>query len=243
MPEPRGRRSLRGFIAARGLNVIHWPLRDFSAGNGAPIQPCIHRVLAELRDGRHVAIHCRAGRERAGMFAACLAREALGLSGDEALAWIRELGPGAVETRGQEDSCEATPGLTRGQSLSGPDGVLLMIVVLALATIANRLLIPYPIFLVVGGLALSFVPQAPVIPLEPDLVFLTFLPPILWAAAYFTSLRDFRANLRPITLLAVGLVAATTVAVAVVARAIIPGLSWAAAFVLGAIVSPPMPWP
>jgi Na+/H+ antiporter len=116
--------------------------------------------------------------------------------------------------------------------------VLLMIVVLALATIANRLLVPYPIFLVVGGLALSFVPQAPVVPLEPDLVFLTFLPPILWSAAYFTSLRDFRANLRPIMLLAVGLVVATTAAVAVVARAIIPGLSWPVAFVLGAIVSP-----
>ncbi|HEY7647971.1 MAG TPA: Na+/H+ antiporter [Methylomirabilota bacterium] len=116
--------------------------------------------------------------------------------------------------------------------------VLLMIVVLVLATIANRLLIPYPIFLVLGGLALSFVPQARVVPLEPDLVFLTFLPPILFAAAYFTSLRDFRANLRPIMLLAMGLVLATTVAVAAVARLIMPGLSWPAAFVLGAIVSP-----
>jgi protein-tyrosine phosphatase len=92
-----------------GLEVIHLPLRDFSAGNGAPIQPCIRQVLAELGDGRHVAIHCRAGRGRAGMFAACLAREALGLSGDEALAWIRELVPGAVETRGQEDFVHTYP--------------------------------------------------------------------------------------------------------------------------------------
>src|SRR4029079_12763197 len=68
---------------------------------------------------------------------------------------------------------------------------------------------------------------------------LIFLPPILWAAAYFTSLRDFHANLRPITLLAVGLVLATTAGVAAVAHAIVPGLSWPAAFVLGAIVSPP----
>lgn len=93
-----------------GLEVVHLPLRDFSAGNGEPIQPCILRVLAELREGRHVAIHCRAGRGRAGMFAACLAREALGLSGDEALAWIRELVPGAVETRGQEDLVRTYPG-------------------------------------------------------------------------------------------------------------------------------------
>jgi Na+/H+ antiporter len=117
--------------------------------------------------------------------------------------------------------------------------VLLLIVVLVLATIANRIQIAYPIFLVLGGLALSFVPEAPIIPLQPDLVFLIFLPPILWAAAYFTSLRDFRANLRPITLLAVGLVVATSAAVAVVARLIMPGLSWPAAFALGAIVSPP----
>ena len=75
--------------------------------------------------------------------------------------------------------------------------------------------------------------------LDPEIVFLIFLPPILWAAAYFTSLRDFQANLRPITLLAVGLVLATTAGVAAVAHAIVPGLGWPAAFVLGAIVSPP----
>lgn len=86
-----------------GLEVIHLPIRDFSAGDGEPIQPYVRRVVAELQDGRHVAIHCRAGRGRAGMFAACLAREVLGLSGAEAIAWIRGLVPGAVETRGQED--------------------------------------------------------------------------------------------------------------------------------------------
>src|SRR5215470_11114940 len=108
--------------------------------------------------------------------------------------------------------------------------VLIMIAVLVLVAVARRLPIPYPIFLVLGGLGLSFVPHVPVVRLDPNLVFLIFLPPILWAAAYFTSLRDFRANLRPITLLAFGLVLATTVAVAAVARAIVPGLSWAAAF-------------
>ena len=117
--------------------------------------------------------------------------------------------------------------------------ILLLIGVLVFMAIARHLTIPYPIFLVLGGLALSFVPRVPVVHLDPDLVFLVFLPPVLWAAAYFTSLRDFRFNLRAITLLAVGLVVATTAAVAVVARAIVPGMGWPAAFALGAIVSPP----
>ena len=117
--------------------------------------------------------------------------------------------------------------------------VLLLVVVLALVTLAQRVVIPYPILLVLGGLVLSFLPAVPVVPLHPDLVFLIFLPPILWSAAYFTSLRDFVKNFRPIVLLAVGLVLATSAAVAVVARWIIPGLSWPVAFALGAIVSPP----
>jgi Na+/H+ antiporter len=118
-------------------------------------------------------------------------------------------------------------------------GILLLVAVLLLMTLARRVLIPYPILLVLGGLALSFVPTVPVVPLDPDLVFLVFLPPVLWAAAYFTSLREFTANLRPILLLAVGLVVATTVAVAVVARLVVPGMPWPVAFALGAIVSPP----
>lgn len=85
------------------LEVLHLPMRDFTAGNGEPLQPYVRRILAELRGGRRVAVHCRAGKGRAGMFAACLAREALGLSGNEAIAWIRQLVPGAVETRGQEE--------------------------------------------------------------------------------------------------------------------------------------------
>jgi CPA1 family monovalent cation:H+ antiporter len=117
--------------------------------------------------------------------------------------------------------------------------VLLLAAVLVLMAIARRVLIPYPIFLVIGGLILGFVPGIPPVRLDPEIVFLIFLPPILWAAAYFTSLRDFHANLRPITLLAVGLVLATTAGVAAVAHAIVPGLGWPAAFVLGAIVSPP----
>lgn len=117
--------------------------------------------------------------------------------------------------------------------------ILLLTAVLALTTVARKLIIPYPILLVIGGLVLSFVPGLPTIRLDPDLIFLVFLPPLLWAAAYFTSWRDFRANARPITLLAVGLVLATTAAVAYVAHAVLPGLGWAEAIVLGAIVSPP----
>ena len=117
--------------------------------------------------------------------------------------------------------------------------ILLLAVVVALTTIARNLLIPYPILLVIGGLLLGLIPGLPVITIHPDLVFLVFLPPILWAAAYFTSWRDFRANARPIGLLAIGLVLATTAAVAAVAHAALPGLGWATAIALGAIVSPP----
>jgi CPA1 family monovalent cation:H+ antiporter len=116
---------------------------------------------------------------------------------------------------------------------------LLFIAVIGLGTLARRLVIPYPILLVIGGLLLGFVPGLPPLRLDPDLVFFVFLPPILWSAAYFTSFRDFRANLRPILLLALGLVAATTAVVATVAHAVVPGLGWAGAVALGAIVSPP----
>ena len=117
--------------------------------------------------------------------------------------------------------------------------ILLLIAVLALAAFARKLVIPYPILLVIGGLVLGLIPGVPTLRLDPDIVFLVFLPPILWSAAYFTSWRDFRSNLRPITLLAVGLVLATTAAVAVVAYICLPGLGWAGAIALGAIVSPP----
>ncbi len=116
--------------------------------------------------------------------------------------------------------------------------ILLLAVVLALTTLAQRMLLPYPILLVIGGLVLAMVPGVPTVTLNPDVVFLVFLPPILWAAAYFTSLRDFRDNLRPISLLAVGLVLATTAAVALAAHALL-GFGWPEAVVLGAIVSPP----
>src|SRR5436190_12004075 len=91
-------------------------------------------------------------------------------------------------------------------------GLLLAVSVLAL--VARKLTIPYPILFVVGGLLLGLIPKLPKARLEPELIFLFFLPPLLFSAALFTSWRDFRANLRPISLLAIGLVLFTTVAVA-----------------------------
>jgi monovalent cation/hydrogen antiporter len=113
----------------------------------------------------------------------------------------------------------------------------LLIVVAALAIVAKKVALPYPVLLVIGGLALGFVPGLPAVQLGPEIVFLFLLPPLLFPAAVFTSWRDFRANLRPILLLATGLVLLTTAVVAVVTRAV-TGLPWPAAFVLGAIISP-----
>ena len=114
----------------------------------------------------------------------------------------------------------------------------LLVAVVALAIIAPRLHIPYPILLVLGGLLLGFVPGLPRFTLDPDVVFLLFLPLLLSSSAWQTSWRDFHANLRPISLLAFGMVLLTTIVVAVVVHVLIPGLPWAVAFVLGAIVSP-----
>jgi monovalent cation/hydrogen antiporter len=115
-------------------------------------------------------------------------------------------------------------------------GLLLAVAILGL--LARKLDISYPILFVVGGLAIAWLPGLPKITLNPEMVFLFFLPPLLFPAALFTPWRDFRANLRPILLLAVGLVLYTTVAVAYLAHYFL-NLPLAAGFVLGAIVSPP----
>jgi Na+/H+ antiporter len=114
----------------------------------------------------------------------------------------------------------------------------LLVIVAALVTVARKIQVPYPILLVLGGLALALVPNLPRVELEPNLVFVLFLPPLLYSAAFRVSLRDFQANLRPISLLAIGLVFFTMLVVAIVAHQAI-GMAWAPAFVLGIVVSPP----
>ena len=116
--------------------------------------------------------------------------------------------------------------------------LVVLVVVAILYEVAQRVGVPYPALIVLGGLGLALVPGLPRLALEPDLVLLVFLPPLLFAAAVGTPLRDLRANLAPIARLSVGLVLFTMAVVAVVAQAAIPNLGWAAALTLGAIVAP-----
>jgi CPA1 family monovalent cation:H+ antiporter len=116
--------------------------------------------------------------------------------------------------------------------------VLLLLVVAAVALVARRIGVPPAILLVVVGVALALVPGLPHVELVPELVLLLVLPPLIYSAGVAMSWREFRFNLRPITLLAFGCVVFTTAAVAAVAHGLL-GLSWPAAFVLGAIISPP----
>ncbi len=116
--------------------------------------------------------------------------------------------------------------------------VLLLAVVAAVAVIAARLQMPAAIFLVLTGVALALVPGLPAVELAPELVLLLVLPPIIYASAVAMSWREFRFNLRPIGLLAIGCVVFTTVATAAAAHWLL-GLAWPVGFVLGAIVSPP----
>lgn len=115
--------------------------------------------------------------------------------------------------------------------------LLLLLFVAGLAALAKRFQTPYPIVLVIGGLLISFVPHVPRIELSPDVVFLVILPPLLFAAAFHTSWREFRYNLVSIAMLAFGLVAFTVAGVAAAARWILPGFDWRTGLVLGAVVS------
>ena len=117
--------------------------------------------------------------------------------------------------------------------------VLLSICAVALCWAARRFNFPYPIALVIGGGVLGFIPLVPQLPFDPELVLVLVLPPILYQAAALTSWRDFALSIRTIGLLAIGLVAVTTLAVGGALKFLIPDIPWAAAFVFGAIVSPP----
>ncbi|ASE61987.1 Na+/H+ antiporter [Chryseobacterium indologenes] len=115
----------------------------------------------------------------------------------------------------------------------------LLLIVMLLVMLAQKIKIAYPIFLVLAGLGISFIPGVPVLKLDPDIIFLIFLPPLLYEAAWYTSWNDFWKWKRPISLLAFGLVFLTSLVVAYASQALIPGFTLALGFLLGGIVSPP----
>lgn len=117
--------------------------------------------------------------------------------------------------------------------------ILLLLCAVALGWAARHFKFPLPIALVGGGIALGLIPHLPQFPFDPQLILLIVLPPILYQAGLLTSWSDFKANLRPISFLAIGLVIATTLAVGAALKLLVPSVPWPVAFVLGAIVSPP----
>jgi ADP-ribosyl-[dinitrogen reductase] hydrolase len=94
-------RDLSALYRAEGLDVIHFPIRDLGVADDEPFRALVDAVLTRLRTGGNVAIHCYAGKGRAGTLAACLVRAVLGLEGDTAIGWVRNHVPGAVETTAQ----------------------------------------------------------------------------------------------------------------------------------------------
>src|SRR5580698_2959105 len=116
----------------------------------------------------------------------------------------------------------------------------LLVAVAVLATLARRLHIAEPIPLVLGGLMLGYIPAVADVEFRPEVVFLLFIPPLVYLGAYLTPWRDFKSNLRPILLLAIGLVITTIFAVAAVTMAVVSEpMPWSVAFVLATIVAPP----
>ena len=117
--------------------------------------------------------------------------------------------------------------------------VFLLFGVTFLGILSSKYKFSFPVVLVICGIVISLIPGMPVITLDPSIVFLIFLPPLLYAAAWNTSWHQFKANIRPISLAAFGLVLFTTLLVGVAAHTLIPGMTWPLSFLLGAIVSPP----
>jgi len=128
--------------------------------------------------------------------------------------------------------------MTSGVEAASLVFLVLLLFVVVFALLAQRLHTPYPIVLVVAGLALSLVPSTPTIELNPDVVFYVVLPPLLYAAAWTTSLREFSHNLVSIVSLACGLVTFTIIGVSVAAYWLFPGFDWRLGMILGAVVAP-----
>ncbi len=116
---------------------------------------------------------------------------------------------------------------------------VLLSAIVVVAVVAKRFSLPYPIAFVIGGSLLAFVPNLPPVIIDPELIFFIFLPPLLYSGGWLTDWKSFKENLRPIGLLAVGLVVTTTGIVGIVIHSLVPRFDWASAFVLGAIISPP----
>jgi NhaP-type Na+/H+ or K+/H+ antiporter len=117
--------------------------------------------------------------------------------------------------------------------------LILLSVAFLLIMLAQKVKISYPIFLVLAGLGISYIPGIPAMSIDPEVIFLIFLPPLLYEAAWYTSWNDFWRFKRPISLLAFGLVIITSLAVAFLSSFMIPGFTLAMGFLLGGIVSPP----
>jgi CPA1 family monovalent cation:H+ antiporter len=117
--------------------------------------------------------------------------------------------------------------------------IILLAVAIGLSPVANRMKLPYPVLLLAAGIIVGFIPNFQPVSINPEVVFLLFLPPMLYDAAYNISFKDFKANISTISLLAVTLVFVTTTAIAVTVHYSIPGMTWQLSFVLGAILSPP----
>jgi Na+/H+ antiporter len=116
--------------------------------------------------------------------------------------------------------------------------VFILFLAIVAVPLATRMRLPLEIFLVIGSCLISMIPGLPYVQINPMIVFDIFLPPILFSAAYFTSWREFKFNIRPISLLGIGLVLFTTCVIAALTRWLIPGFTWAEGFLLGAIISP-----
>ena len=115
--------------------------------------------------------------------------------------------------------------------------IFILAIMIGLSAVADKIKLPYPILLITAGIAIGFIPALPNVELNPDVVFLIFLPPLLYDAAFNISFRQFRTNINTIGTLAISLVFITASGIAVAAHYMIPGMTWPLSFVLGAILS------
>lgn len=117
--------------------------------------------------------------------------------------------------------------------------IFLLAIAIGISTFVHKTKIPYPILLLSVGIIVGFIPGIKSLPIDPDVVFLIFLPPLLYDAAYNMPIKEFKTNFKTISMMAISLVFITMTCIAIVAYFLIPGMNWPAAFVLGAILSPP----